>query len=375
MNIIPSLLSWYHVHKRAFPWRTHFYSDHQLWAYHTWICEVMSQQTLISVVIPKFNQFISHLPHLSDLAHCPEDLLRQLWSGLGYYARARNLKKGAQFILSEWDGRFPVTQSEWLKVPGCGEYTSAIISSICFSQPVPAIDGNVIRVVSRLLGLKSDVWGKAGQQKIAQFMNSLMAEYFTQSKMAEINSEPLHPHSPGQANQAFMDLGSTVCKKQNPLCSQCPLQIYCVAYQQKIVELCPPIKPRKVAQLEDVHVLMFNDTSENKFLIIERARGFLAKTIGFPLLAKENRALIEKIRSFNSSHLLHVKLLPRTFKHSITHHNITGYVTLIEGDKRQVEDCFATLSLPILKNEWVEAAELKKHLSSSLDLKALQLLQ
>ncbi len=116
------LLAWYDHHYRPLPWRQ------EINIYHTWVCEVMSQQTTLAVVVPKFSEFINHLPTVHDLAACDEETLRQLWSGLGYYARARNLNKGAKFIVEQLEGHFPRSHCEWLKIPGCGPYRTHLRS-------------------------------------------------------------------------------------------------------------------------------------------------------------------------------------------------------------------------------------------------------
>lgn len=359
---IPSLLEWYFFHKREFPWRTQIYTDRHLWVYHTWICEVMSQQTLLSVVLPKFKKFITELPDVEALANCSDELLRYLWSGLGYYARARNLRNGANFILSSYNGHFPSTKKEWLNVPGCGEYTSSIIASICFSEPVPAVDGNVIRVASRLLGLKEHVWEKLGQQKILNFMTSIFGTHATK-------------HKPGDINQAFMDFGSLVCKKSSPLCKECPIQNSCVAYKKNIVDLCPPVKPRKQTQSENVFALVLYHKKNDKYLLVNRENGFLSKTMGFPLYAAKNGFSLNSIVKAAQTICPQVIVLKKTFNHQITHHKIKGFVTLLEDswDEIHISKLEQNFTLPV-KKHWVSKIELKKHLSSSLDQKVLQLL-
>ncbi|MES2615710.1 MAG: A/G-specific adenine glycosylase [Bdellovibrionota bacterium] len=328
----------------------------------------MSQQTLISVVLPKFKKFITELPNIAALANCSDDLLRYLWSGLGYYARARNLRNGALFILKHYQGQFPKTKKEWLQIPGCGEYTSSIITSICFSEIVPAIDGNMIRVASRLLGLKEHVWEKQGAQKIAQFMETIMQNYFS-SKDPTINA------SPGDFNQAFMDLGSMLCKKNNPECRLCPLQNSCIAFKKNIVELCPPVKPRNATQSEQVFVLVFINKQTQSYLLVERNSGFLSKTLGFPLFAQKDGFSLQSILKNFSPSSVKMTTLQKTFQHQITHHKITGFVTLLESNwnEKKISEFSHSVSLPN-KMQWTPLAELKKQLSSSLDQKVLKAL-
>ena len=376
-NFSQSLLNWYFFNKREFPWRTEVYTHKHLWVYHTWICEVMSQQTLISVVLPKFQQFISHLPDLESLANCSEELLRFLWSGLGYYARARNLQKGAHYILSHHKGEFPTSQKEWLNVPGCGEYTSSIIASICFSEVVPAVDGNMIRVGSRLLGMQNQVWEKSGQEKIKKFMLQIMQDYFKSiSHRNSIESDQnKNKVTSGDFNQAIMDLGSMVCKKSNPLCEECPLKNNCVAYENQIVSLCPPVKPRKESQEEHVVALVMKDKNKESYLLVEREKGFLLKTSGFPLYAQKDGFSLNSILSEVKKVFSHVQVFEKKFSHSITHHKITGSVILFESNGAELNhsEFLEKMKFPLNKN-WISHSNLKKQLSSSLDLKVFKTL-
>ena len=346
------ILAWYNINKRHFPWRD------KINIYHTWVCEVMSQQTIISVVLPRFNEFINELPDLKSLAECSDEKLRKLWLGLGYYARARNLRNGAKYILEECNSIFPQNKNEWLKVPGCGPYTASIIASICFKEPVACVDGNVIRVVSRLLNMQSGVWDKQGQDKISCYVNSIISK-----------------ENPGDFNQAMMDLGSTVCKKQNPICSICPVQKYCLSFQNNTISLCPPLKPRKESQSEEIFALLISKNKNNDFSLIERNKGFLNKTTGFPIIRSQDgnslESLLIEIKKFG----LKAKILNGNFKHSITHHKITGHAILIDSsqDDEKINKLFQKFSFPE-KKQWISISHLKQNLSSSLDLKVLKIL-
>jgi A/G-specific adenine glycosylase len=346
------LLAWYIINKRHFPWRENIN------IYHTWVCEIMSQQTIISVVLPRFKEFILELPDLRSLAECTDDKLRKLWVGLGYYARARNLRNGAKYILEERNSVFPKNKEEWLKVPGCGSYTASIISSICFHEPVACVDGNVIRVVSRLLNLQSGVWERQGQEKIFCYVNECISK-----------------QEPGDFNQAMMDLGAMLCKKQKPNCILCPVQKYCSAYKNNTVALCPPVKPRKMSQAEDVFALIFTKNCFSEYSLIERKNGFLNKTIGFPLVRSQDGSTIESLLSEIKKFGLKAKSLDGNFRHTITHHKITGHAILIETshDDEKLKKLFQSFSFPE-KKHWIPMAKLKQNLSSSLDLKVLKIL-
>jgi A/G-specific adenine glycosylase len=366
-NQTHALLNWYLFHKRDFPWRTEVYQHPHLWVYHTWICEIMSQQTLIRVVLPKFKEFVKQLPDLESLANCSDDVLRYLWSGLGYYARARNLRKGAQFILDHFKGSFPTTKEQWLLVPGCGDYTASIIASICFSENVAAVDGNMIRVASRLLCLKEGVWDKRGQEKIKNHMTEMLKDYFT-------SSGRLKNVTPGDFNQAIMDLGSMVCKKNNPLCHECPVQSHCQAFKNNMVSECPPVKPRKAFQDEHLVALAIRNKTEDSYLLVERENGFLSKTSGFLLYAQKEgyalSALVEEARKSKFNY----KLYDKMFSHSITNHKIKGSVLHIELREEDFSSSFfENFKMPNKKN-WILKHNLAKELSSSLDQKVLKIL-
>ncbi|WP_338637518.1 hypothetical protein [Spirobacillus cienkowskii] len=346
-----NLLAWYTIHKRKFPWRENIN------VYHTWICEIMSQQTTISVVLPRFKKFISELPNLNLLAECSDEKLRELWAGLGYYARARNLRIGAKYIIEEHNSDFPKKRDDWLKVPGCGHYTASIISSICFNERVACVDGNVIRVVSRLLNLQSNVWNRQGQNQILSFVTHKISD-----------------NNPGDFNQAMMDLGAMVCKKSNPNCFECPVNKFCLAYKNNSVSLCPPVKPRKTTQLESVFVFVFKNTSRLEYSLVERKNGLLSNTKGFPLVCSRDgfslQDLLLKFKKFG----LAANYLENNFKHLITHHKITGHVILIEdANPKLLKDLFKELSFS-QSEEWISLPNLKQNLSSSLDLKVLKIL-
>ncbi|WGL59547.1 A/G-specific adenine glycosylase [Pigmentibacter sp. JX0631] len=351
-NFSKDLLDWYNVNKRPFPWRENIN------VYHTWICEIMSQQTILSVVLPRYKEFIKELPNLKSLAFCEDERLRKLWAGLGYYARARNLRKGAQFIIDEFQGTFPTNYSSWIKVPGCGPYTASVIASICFNEPVACVDGNVVRVVSRLLNLQANVWDKQGQDYIHRYVNQLI---------------PIE--SPGDFNQAMMDLGATVCKKQNPTCEICPVKHYCQAFNKETVSLCPPVKPRKNSQEENIVAVIFKKISSDEVLLIMREQGFLAKTIGFPLISSnENLKIQISLDAIKKMGFSFTKLTGE-FKHSITHHKIVGTAILVNdfNFNSKTEKIFQK-QFKFSELQWIPFSQLKHNLSSSLDLKVLKIL-
>lgn len=339
---VKQLLAWYDRDRRPLPWRQ------QVNIYHTWICEVMSQQTTLAVVLPKFSEFIQQLPTVDDLATCDEEKLRQLWAGLGYYARARNLKKGAEFIVLRLNGRFPQSYREWLQIPGCGEYTAAAIASICFNERVSCIDGNVVRVVSRLLALQ-DVWSKAGRSRIQDYLIQIIPS-----------------DRPGDFNQAMMELGATICRKTKPRCHECPLQKQCLAFAQNCLEICPPKKPRRASVDIELFVLIFWHRKIDTFAVAERTDGFLAKTIGFPLITADKLPQTDSWRSLK---------LPSKFTHVITHHRITGRVLIVSLDSDEI-NLSAWQKLGLSESiYWINSKDISTKLSTALDRKAFDLFQ
>lgn len=340
------LLTWYDNHKRRLPWRE------EINVYHTWVSEVMSQQTVLAVVVSKFSEFIQHLPTVYDLAVCDEEILHQLWSGLGYYARARNLQKGAQMIVEQFHGCFPQSYEEWLKIPGCGAYTASAIASICFSEKVACVDGNVIRVVSRLLAL-SDVWSKSKQSIIQAYVNNIIPA-----------------ERPGDFNQAMMELGATICRKSKPRCNQCPLQNNCIAFINNCIEQYPPKKPRRtLVNIELVTLIVWHKPT-NTLALVKRTKGFLANTIGLPLLSTSELLDLE-----SKLHSLPLQILKPTasFSHTITHHRISGKVAIAQAI--QQNDAVLVLQKLSLSEHiyWVNRSELVVTLATTLDKKAFQL--
>ena len=346
------LITWYDQHHRPLPWRQ------KVDIYHTWVCEVMSQQTTLAVVIPKFSEFLKQIPTVYDLAAGDEEKLRQLWSGLGYYARARNLKKGAQFIVKQLDGRFPQSYSEWLEIPGCGPYTAAVIASICFNEKVACVDGNVVRVVSRLFALSQDVWSSSGQSAIRGSVASMIPD-----------------ERPGDFNQAMMELGATVCRKTKPLCHVCPLQKQCLAFARNCIELCPPTKPRRDSVDVELFALLVWRKATDTIAIVDRTKGFLSNTVGFPLISEIEASEVKKV--LKSLQDLQIFELSSKFSHAITHHRISGKIlvcTLVENQSITAEIVPWQKIVP-QPFHWVARNIIASKLSTALDNKVFKLFQ
>ena len=202
---LPPLLGWYERNKRDLPWRR----DRE--PYHVWLSEIMLQQTRVEAVKGYYARFLAELPDIPSLAACDPDRLHKLWEGLGYYSRVRNLQKAAQQIVSDYGGAFPTDYDKIRALPGIGDYTAGAICSICFGLPTPAVDGNVLRVVSRLTADERPVT----QPAVKKDYTAALAEIYPAGQCAE-------------ATQALMELGATVCAPNGaPHCDLCPVAAFC----------------------------------------------------------------------------------------------------------------------------------------------------
>ena len=223
INRSEPLLQWFWQHKRDLPWR----EDRN--PYHVWISEIMLQQTRIEAVMKYYRRFTEALPDVASLAAVEDDVLLKLWEGLGYYSRARNLKKAAQTIMTEYGGVFPDTYAELRKLSGIGDYTAGAIASLCFNERVPAVDGNVLRVISRLTGSRKNVLLPETKKTVTEQLQQIM------------------PEEAGAFNEALMELGEIVCMPNGePDCLHCPLQEQCTAFREQLTaELPVRIKQQK----------------------------------------------------------------------------------------------------------------------------------
>lgn len=228
------LLAWYDLNGRTLPWRS------IVTPYRTWVSEIMLQQTRVGAVIPYFERFMEELPDVSALAAVSEERLLKLWEGLGYYSRARNLQKAAKIVVSDFGGALPQSYHALLSLPGIGEYTAAAIASINFSEPVAAVDGNLLRVAARVSGCGEDI------------MDAKVRRLFRQRLDAAIDA-----NRPGAYNQAMMDLGATVCLPNGaPKCEICPAHTVCEAYKNGLTEVLPVRAKKKSRRVEERTVLL-----------------------------------------------------------------------------------------------------------------------
>ena len=205
------------MHYRPLPWRN------EPSPYHVWVSEIMLQQTRIEAVLPYYRRFIDTLPTVADLAQAPSEVLLKLWEGLGYYSRVRNMQKAAQLVVADYDGVLPADYDALLSLPGIGPYTAGAIASIAYDIPVPAVDGNVMRVLARLTADDTDVLSNEGKKRFTALAWDLVPE-----------------QGAGRFNQALMELGETVCLPNGePRCGECPLRDLCEAHRMGSMQELP----------------------------------------------------------------------------------------------------------------------------------------
>ena len=298
------LLNWYDGNRRILPWRE------EPEAYRVWISEIMLQQTRVEAVKPYFARFINALPDIGSLAVADEQTLLKLWEGLGYYNRARNLQKAARIIMEEHGGAMPASYEKLLKLPGIGSYTAGAIASIAFGIPEPAVDGNVLRVIARLLGDREDIT-KAGTKK----------------RYEALIRDNMDKDRAGDYNQALIELGAIVCiPAGKPLCEECPFNSLCLAHKGELTDVIPVKAPKKPRRIEEKTVFLLE--WEDKAAIRKRSsKGLLASLYEFPNIpghAGED-ALAEAL-GLPEEEILMVERLPDSvhiFSHVEWH--MTGY--------------------------------------------------
>ena len=258
-RIAPLILAWYDRHARTLPWR----GIHD--PYRTWVSETMLQQTRVETVLGYYDRFLQRFPTVADLAASPEDDVLKLWEGLGYYSRARNLHKGAKQVMADFGGVIPSDAEALRKISGVGPYTAGAIASIAFDQPVPAVDGNVIRVVSRLMGIRENV----GIPSVRRALEGEAAALVPAGR-------------PGDFNQAVMDLGATICTPGTPSCEKCPLQSECDAFAAGDAEELPVLSRKNPPKVLDYDVCLI--FSGNCVLMRQRTEAMLRGLWVFPMV-------------------------------------------------------------------------------------------
>jgi A/G-specific adenine glycosylase len=311
------LLAWFRQYQRELPWRRS--KD----PYRIWLSEIMLQQTRVAAVIPYYQRFLRRFPDIHTLAAVPQEEVLRLWSGLGYYSRARNLQRAAQEIVARHGGVFPRAEKDALGLPGIGSYTAAAILSIAYGAKHAVLDGNVARVLARLFAVQGDLRDAERWRSLQESANAL-----------------LDPESPGDWNQAVMELGATLCTPQSPQCLLCPVAQFCQARQLGLADLLPARRKKRATENITLAVAVLLDPRGHTLLLPPPAlpRGkaanaqvsmLVSKLWHFPTIAVRTDPATELQAHLNevlprsmTKRPLHLEPLPAA-RHAVTHHAIT----------------------------------------------------
>lgn len=308
-RIAEPLLAWYDRGRRILPWRE------EPTPYHVWLSEIMLQQTRVEAVKPYYERFLKELPDIESLAGVEEEKLLKLWEGLGYYNRARNLKKAAMQIVIDYDGVMPGTYEELVRLPGIGSYTAGAISSIAFGNPVPAVDGNVLRILARLRVDDRDILDAKVKRAVEEELAAVMPT-----------------DRPGDFNQALMELGAMVCIPNGMAkCEECPWKELCLARKEDRVLEFPKKAPKKPRSIEEKTILVLQD-AEKVALHKRPAKGLLAGMYEFPWLEghRSEEQVLEYLEEMGMKAIRIRKLEPA--KHIFSHKewHMTGYAVRVD---------------------------------------------
>jgi A/G-specific adenine glycosylase len=316
-NFQRRLLDWFRAHRRDLPWRAHRGDSWRASRdpYRIWVAEIMLQQTRIAAVVPYYDRFLEKFPTVESLARTPQAEVLRLWSGLGYYSRARNLHRAAKEIVTRHDGRFPRTLDAALALPGIGRYTAAAVLSIAYDVPLAVLDGNVARVLARLAAVRGDLRTPRRWQQLLQ-----MAERLLASREA------------GDWNQALMELGETICTPRSPRCNVCPAARWCCARARNLTAQIPAPRRKRAgvhiriaaAILRDPRgrTLLVRDPGAHDGVLFSRMWQFPAVEVAHQAKAKDDLAAhLAQVLALDPS-ALDLEALPAA-RHGVTFRNIT----------------------------------------------------
>lgn len=332
------LVSWYQKNRRLLPWRVRWEASRD--PYEIWVSEIMLQQTVIKAVIPAYQRFLETFPSLRDLAAASEDQVRLASRGLGYYRRFRMLREAAEQLVAQPQLQWPTSFKEWKTLPGVGDYTAAAIASICFDDPTPVVDGNVERLFCRLWDIR-----------LAPNLPKLKKCFF------QLGQTLMDPQHPGDFNQGLMELGQTICTKQNPSCDLCPLQEFCMSRAAASQSLAP--QPKEKITYQQVQLGLLIPHQRGRFGILKRPHNakFLKETWGFPTIFLDaNQFRWDGVSPQFPLRLKETQPLGK-ISHSITKHKISARV-------------FLTDKIESKHIRWLDRDEMEENLVSNLDRKA-----
>lgn len=317
LNFRKKILSWYYSNRRELPWRFNINP------YNVWIAEIIFQQTRINQGIDYYNRFIQRFPDIRSLVQSSEDEVLKMWQGLGYYSRARNLYATAKIIYSEYNGVFPSSYNEIIKLKGIGDYTAAAIASVAFNEPIPAIDGNVYRVLSRLFAVEIPVDSTIGKKQIKEIATSL-----------------IDPEYPGDFNQALIEFGALQCLPRNPTCSDCLFNSVCEAFKTQSVEFFP-VKIKKTKMTVRYFNYLVIDQGETIQFNKREGNDIWKNLYDFPMIETKERISPEEFmtspdwREFFNNDILTIVNISEEIPHQLTHQKIIARFYFIEVDKNK----------------------------------------
>lgn len=342
-----SLLRWFDRHQRSMPWRD------RPTPYRVWISEIMLQQTQVATALPYFQRFMRHFPSIRKLASASEQDVLKAWEGLGYYTRARNLHQAAKVIANNHRGRLPRTAATLRELPGIGPYSAAAIASIVFDEPIPCIDGNVIRVFTRFLGILQESRSPHVRKQIDRYLRPYM-----------------HTR-PGDINQGMMELGALICRPTKPSCTTCPLRKFCVALKTNRVNMLP-IRKRS-APTPHYDVAAARVQKAGRLLLVKRpSKGLLGGLWGFPAAARTPRERLSTAAERAVSELTGLAVTADkrlgSVTHAYSHFRITARLFACQGGRGRLHPP------PQSHACWVPLTELDSYPLSRVDRKLAALL-
>lgn len=337
------LLKWYNKNKRNLPFREK--KD----PYSIWISEIMLQQTRVNAMLASYSKFIFRFPDIESLANADEEEVLRHWKGLGYYSRAINLLKGAKYISENHSNSFPKSLEEALKIPGVGQYTARAVLSISYDVPIAVLDGNVKRVLSRVLEFKENIDLNLSHKKLQEYADNF-----------------LNQEDPSNHNQAMMELGAMICLP-NPTCAICPVQSFCKSFSNN-TQLSIPLTGKEKKKIEIELIFRFFESEDKKVLLIkEKSRRFFKKVYSPPFQIQPKSNKNEFTGSLDSFlETIEIKNKQGGFKHSITNHSIKVYYAINKWDNKLENNIYG------MERKWVKWEDLGEEFPSSLSKKILK---
>lgn len=329
MKFSNTLIYWYLQNKRDLPWRK---TNNP---YFIWLSEIMLQQTRVAQGLDYYLNFTTTFPTVFDLAKAKESTVLKMWQGLGYYSRARNLHYSAKLIATDFNGQFPNTYKEIIKLKGIGDYTASAIASIAFNEPTAVVDGNVYRVLSRYFGIDTPINSSKGIKEFKELAQGLIDKA-----------------QPGTFNQAIMDFGAMQCKPKKPLCMFCPFSESCVAFQKNLIAVLP-VKEKKVTLKKRYFNYLVVKTKDEKTVLSERkGKGIWQGLYQFPLIEEnhmvthEELVASEKFKELFPNDVLLSLFNKKNIVHKLSHQHLYTQFWVVEID-----------SLPIANISWKKIEE------------------